>query len=73
MVLLEMHATLPQGESCIEWNVMFGFIHLEFFNLCLMITQIFNSFCDILDVFGATVYQMQKSEDVFKSVQANNK
>jgi len=38
-----------------------------------MITQISNSFCDILDVFGATVYQMQKSEDVFKSVQANNK
>jgi len=38
-----------------------------------MITQILNSFCALLDVPGATVYQMQKSEDAFKSVQANNK
>jgi hypothetical protein len=39
-----------------------------------MITQIFNSFCGILDVFGATVYQMQKSEDFSNlSKQTTNK
>lgn len=33
-----------------------------------MITHILNSFCDLLDILGASVYQMQKSEDAFKSV-----
>ena len=72
MVLFETHSTLPQGKSCIEWNVVFQFIHLEFLIRCLMITQILNSFCNLSDVYGATFYQMQNSDDTFKSVQANN-